>query len=430
MVKLNLATLASDLYNNKWLIKPDAHVKLCQLVNKLMEDGLPPTYGEEENEFKFEGTIDPEEKDVVAVIYVNGILVKGASELEEAILGLCNTDKIAAALDDAEADPNVKRICLCFNSPGGSTVGIEELGRKIESISKTKQVIGWTESMACSAAYWLMSQCDILGMTPSATIGNVGVYSIIEDLSKAFEKEGINIQAIASGKYKLMGHPFKPLTDEEKNILQADVTKQHEKFKDVILSKREIEKENLEGLSYEGDEALELNFVDFTVDSLNELFDNIPIIENNLENNKSMLKMKNDKVAKAPEAKLMEAPKDEPKKEEVKAEAPKDEPKKEEEVPVKEDKKCIECPHCKKSFEYSEEEVEDKKMDDHKEPDGDEVPKEEKKAEEVKEDPKKEEKKATMPPMAEWNAHFGQKQAVNPFADACVEMLKNFAQLK
>ena len=92
-----------------------------------------------------------------AVIPVIGILLKGASEDEEAEFGLCNIDRISEALDEASADESVTDICLSFDSPGGEVTGIPELARKIALINDTiKPICAWTEKMSCSAAYWIM----------------------------------------------------------------------------------------------------------------------------------------------------------------------------------------------------------------------------------------------------------------------------------
>jgi signal peptide peptidase SppA len=196
--------------------------------------------------------------------------MKAVSPEAEEFLGLCNTDRISQALDEAIENPAVTEIVLKFHSPGGTTNGIEELGRKIKYADSIKPVVAFTDTVCASAAYWLASQARVIGMTPSASIGNVGVYALIEDHSKALEAAGINVQPISAGKFKLMGHPFRPLTDEEKTILQEDTVNHHNKFKAVIKANRQIDDEYLEGLSYEGEAALKYNFVDYVVDSFEE----------------------------------------------------------------------------------------------------------------------------------------------------------------
>lgn len=217
------------------------------------------------------------EKGNVSIITISGILTKGASPEEEDFLGLTNIDAISDALDSEASDPTTQAIVLNFASPGGEVCGIEELGRKIRFIDEHKvPVYGWTEKQSSSAAYWLMSQCSLIGMTPSAKVGSIGCYLLVLDMSEKYKTEGIKVQAISSGDFKLMGHDFKPLSDKEEAYLKEDVNRQHEKFKQTILSNRP--KANVDtALSYEGSEALELGLVDVVTDSLEDFLSEIEL---------------------------------------------------------------------------------------------------------------------------------------------------------
>ena len=271
--KLNISTLADKLVNGKWLINATAHTNFINLIHTYISNPTAAIYVEE-NEYTSNIDAPIPTGEVTAIINVNGILVKGCSGIEEQLFGLVDTDYIRYCLEDAVNDTNVKDIVLNFNSPGGETTGIEELGRKIKEVNLIKPVYAWTETMMCSAAYWLGSQASRVGMSPSSIVGSIGVYSLIQDCSKSLEQEGVNIQAISAGKYKLMGANFKPLTDEEKQILQEDVDKQHIKFKDAVLGSRQVPIEYMEGLSYEGQQALAGSLVDVVVDDM-EMFLNI-----------------------------------------------------------------------------------------------------------------------------------------------------------
>jgi signal peptide peptidase SppA len=214
------------------------------------------------------------------VIKVSGILSKGVSEVEEQLLGLTDVDWVRNMVDMLAEDPSVKDIIICWSSPGGETTGIEELGRRIEEVDKSiKPVYSWCESQADSAAFWLFTQGRVCGMTPSAQVGGCGVYMLVLDETKKMENEGVSIDAIYSGVHKMIGHEFRKLTEEERKILQEDVEKQHAKFKTTVLAKRsKTSIEDLEGLSFGGEDALAKGFVDHLCDDLDEF---VAIIDNN-----------------------------------------------------------------------------------------------------------------------------------------------------
>lgn len=268
---LDLSKIASKLANGKWMLPPSNHAALVRLVDAYMSGNL--TYNPTEPEMpvsihsKIEHPFevdDTELVDATCVIKVLGVLSKGITELEEELLGFADVDEIMYALDKAATDTNIKNIILVFSSPGGETLGIEELGRRIKAIDENvKPVFGWTESQATSAAYWLLSQTRTIGMIPSSQIGGVGVYSLVLNSTGQMKQQGIDVEVFSAGQYKMMGHEFRSLSDAERTIIQEDVDKQFQAFKEVVQAKRtNINSDDLNGLSYEGRDALSKGFCD------------------------------------------------------------------------------------------------------------------------------------------------------------------------
>ncbi|MGC4088414.1 MAG: hypothetical protein QM756_11060 [Polyangiaceae bacterium] len=87
----------------------------------------------------------------VAEIRVEGLLTQRADFLAM-FFGFANTtySAIAEAFAIAGADPNVKRVSLSVDSPGGTVAGLFDALAAIESFSKPISVIA---EQACSAAY-------------------------------------------------------------------------------------------------------------------------------------------------------------------------------------------------------------------------------------------------------------------------------------
>jgi signal peptide peptidase SppA len=273
------------LFNNPWLIRPEAHSLMLKQMASYMDNPMPVNpvapYLKDNNEVETAEEIIT--GDSIAIVSIGGILAKNVGELEEA-LGMISVDEIKEALEKEAFDPSVKSIILDCSSPGGETTGILELGETIRMIDENiKPVYCWTSNQADSACYWLYSQGRYCGMTRSAQVGSVGVYILVVDSTEQMKKEGIKIEAITSKKsiYKLLGHEFHSMTDEERNILQTDVDKQYEKFKAVIKSKRpHIDDDDLNGLSYEGDVAFDKGFTDILCNDLNEF---ISIVNGKIE---------------------------------------------------------------------------------------------------------------------------------------------------
>lgn len=207
-----------------------------------------------------------------AIIPVHGILGKHLGWMAMSSGG-CDVDRVAADIDAAVANNNVRQIVFDFRTPGGAVTGIPELARKIYGIAKPTKA--FVDEECCSAGMWLASQCRQFYGTESACYGSIGVWCAYWDLTRALEMAGERMQSIQAGKYKLMGAYWKPLSREEEEILQNEVDKIHEQFKDAINLRREIPEEYMQGQTFDGPEALEAGLIDGLVEDLQELVDNL-----------------------------------------------------------------------------------------------------------------------------------------------------------
>jgi len=258
--------IVQALYHSPWMILPNAHETLRKGFEAHINGQLPeiPINDEDGDDEDILTNISPS----TAVITIEGVIGKRLGMLEQC-MGGCDVDIISDQLDMVEANPNIQNIVLDFHTPGGSVVGVPELANKISNL--TKPTIAYTDTLCASAGYYLASQCKYIYASPSAELGSVGVYSIYMDESRALDNAGIKVNAISAGKYKLVGAPFKAMTDEEKEMLQADIDKIYNQFKSAVVSKRNIKDEDLQGQVFSGEDLVDKNFIDGNIDSMKGL---------------------------------------------------------------------------------------------------------------------------------------------------------------
>ena len=152
--------------------------------------------------------------------------------------------------------------------------GIPEAGRKIQY--SRKETIAFTNSECCSGGLWLAAQCQRFYATQSSRVGSCGVYCMTLDLTKAMEEQGVKVNAIFAGKYKLLGASFKPLEDDEREILQLGVDKIYGQFKEAMETYRVVNDDKFgNGLVFDGQEAAEIGFTDGVVESMDEILENM-----------------------------------------------------------------------------------------------------------------------------------------------------------
>lgn len=217
----------------------------------------------------------------VAVIQLSGVIDKHISDWDMMCFGGCDIADFDNALIEAAADDDIECVVLNINSPGGSVTGVPESAARVAALAEKKEVRAFVDSMACSAAYYIASQADKITAAPSAILGSIGVYMATMDATRAAEMEGYKVELITAGKFKAMGSPFKPLSDEERGMLQSSVNSLHADFKEAVRSGRRGPTERgghqtvldsaMEGQWFDGKSALQARLVDvLTGENLDE----------------------------------------------------------------------------------------------------------------------------------------------------------------
>ena len=207
-------------------------------------------------------------EDGTGVIPIAGVIGKGLSPIEK-MTGAVDVNAIAEAIDEYCMNPQVTRIAFQVSSPGGTVTGVEELANKVRNISKP--TMAYTDSEMASAAYWVASAADKVVASPSSTVGSIGVYMTIADMTEMAKAQGIKMVVIKSGKFKGAGIPGTSLSEEQVANLQQGVDEIHADFKASVLQTRKLVKaEDMEGQVFSGKQAAQRNLVTGLADSFSE----------------------------------------------------------------------------------------------------------------------------------------------------------------
>jgi protease-4 len=143
----------------------------------------------------------PYDKDgpVVAVVSAIGQIHRGRSSADP-LSGSqsAGSDTVAGALRQAIDDKDVKAIILRIDSPGGSVVASETIAREVQRATTAgKPVIATMANVAGSGGYYIAMNADVIIAHPGTITGSIGVYAGKAVTTKAWEKVGINFEAVA-----------------------------------------------------------------------------------------------------------------------------------------------------------------------------------------------------------------------------------------
>lgn len=180
------------------------------------------------------------------------------------------TARIKEELDLASKDDDVKALILRINTPGGSVTTSDIISHEIESFKKKKKVpvVAELMDMAASGGYYIATSADRIIAHPTTVTGSIGVIAISVSASGLMEKIGIANQTIKSGPMKDIGSPLKPMTEEERRVLQTIIDGMYERFLDKVSTGRpdKFTREELrkiaDGRVFTASQAKDLKLVD------------------------------------------------------------------------------------------------------------------------------------------------------------------------
>lgn len=204
-------------------------------------------------------------KDDIAIIPIMGGLTHRMTFIDAMCTGgLSSYEGLRRGFDEALADESINTIVLHIDSGGGEASGCFELARHIMASRGQKKIIAYVDEFACSAAYALASSAEEIIASPDADVGSIGVIMVHQELTKAFEKNGVTINVIKAGEFKGMGSPFQALSEESKERLQKRINDTYATFTGFVAESRNLSEEavkNTEANVYSAQEALELGLI-------------------------------------------------------------------------------------------------------------------------------------------------------------------------
>src|SRR5262249_45844199 len=153
---------------------------------------------------------------------------------------------------------------LRINSPGGGVTASDIMYHDLMRFRHTtgKPVVACMMDVAASGGYYLAMACDLVYAHPTTVTGSIGVIMSLYNASGLCEKLGVSSNPIKSGPNKDIGNPGRPMTEQERAILQGVVNGFYVQFVHVVVEGRHMPEERVrelaDGRVYTGIEAKEL----------------------------------------------------------------------------------------------------------------------------------------------------------------------------
>ena len=258
--------VARAVFNEPWALKPEMYSTICELVRFRNQGGQFTAEEVQERVGAAPIRRGAVRSGSVAVLPLYGILGQRMNLMMN-ISGGTSTELFGKVFREAIADPSIGAIVIDVDSPGGSVFGIVELWQTIMDARGTKPVVAVADSLAASAAYWIISAADEIVVTPGGEVGSIGVLAAHEDLSGAREHAGVKTTLISTGKKKVLGNPFEPLSEEARASIQEKVDAYYSMFISSVARGRGVQVSEVRSGFGDGDtvmagEAVRLKMAD------------------------------------------------------------------------------------------------------------------------------------------------------------------------
>lgn len=170
-------------------------------------------------------------RDKIAIITVDGVILEGSGFVKNQI-------------DRIRDDENVKAIVVRVNSPGGTITGSDYIHHHLVKLRQEKKVpmVVSMGGIAASGGYYLAmavgDQPKSIYAEPTTTTGSIGVIVPHYDLSGLLTQFNVKDDSIVSNPRKQLMTMTKPISDEDRKIIQVYVNEAFTRFKDIVKGGR------------------------------------------------------------------------------------------------------------------------------------------------------------------------------------------------
>lgn len=256
---------------------PDKAVE-CGLVDELKYRPEAETYVQELagqggtklrtadlNQLKSMPEVTKEKKDRIAILYAEGEIMPDTPaspyDMEQRI-----TEKMAAELIKLKNNDEVKAVVFRVNSPGGSAFVSEQIWRQVVELKKVKPIVVSMGNVAASGGYYISCAANKIVAEPNTLTGSIGIFGIFPNVSGLLHKLALSTDLVKTNTFADLGDMSRPMTADEKTLLQGYVERGYETFIDRCAQGRDMTPEAVnavgQGRVWTGEQALERGLVD------------------------------------------------------------------------------------------------------------------------------------------------------------------------
>ena len=194
----------------------------------------------------------PTFSDGVGVVEVRGVIYDSRDAIRQ--------------LREFRKNDRVKAVVLRVDSPGGVVAPSQEINEEVKKLVAVKKVVVSMGSVAASGGYYIAAPATKIYANPGTITGSIGVLMKFSNIEGLLGKVGMKSFTLKTGSYKDAGSPVRPMTAEERALLQGVIDTAHGQFVRAVSEGRKLPLDDVrkiaDGRILTGEQALVLKLVD------------------------------------------------------------------------------------------------------------------------------------------------------------------------
>ena len=198
--------------------------------------------------------------DQIAILYAEGSIVSGTKPTD------INDRYLIKEIEKLQDDDNIKAVVFRVNSPGGSAYASEQIWKAVTDLKAKKPIVVSMGDYAASGGYYISSNASKIYAQPTTLTGSIGIFGMFPNVAGLTNKVGLSFDNVKTNKFSDYGDITRPMSEQEKAILQQYIERGYNLFLSRCSEGRNIPRETLEkiaeGRVWTGKQALEIGLVD------------------------------------------------------------------------------------------------------------------------------------------------------------------------
>ncbi|MFH0931438.1 MAG: signal peptide peptidase SppA [Candidatus Zixiibacteriota bacterium] len=178
-----------------------------------------------------------------------------------------NSNEVIRQLKKYAKDSSIPALVLDIDSPGGGVVPSQEIHEEVLKFKEDgKKVVASLRGLGASGGYYVACAADTIVANPGTLTGSIGVIFEFPVIQELFKKIGLRFEVVKRGELKEVGTWNRPMTKEERDLLQSVIDDTYDQFVKAVVEGRGLEQEKVlelaDGRVFTGRQAKDLGLID------------------------------------------------------------------------------------------------------------------------------------------------------------------------